>query len=52
MGNGNGGVIAFEKGAESLVDKGFGFGIEGGCCYLVSVCWSPGLESATGITFI
>lgn len=32
MGDGDGRVVAFEELAEGLVDEGFGFGVEGGCC--------------------
>ena len=32
MGDGDGRVVAFEEGAEGLVDEGFGLGVEGGGC--------------------
>lgn len=32
MSDGDGGVVAFEEGGEGLVDEGFGFGVQGGCC--------------------
>lgn len=35
MGDANGGVVAAEEGGEGLVDKGFGFGVKGRCCFSV-----------------
>lgn len=32
MGYGDGGIVAFEEGGEGLVNKSFGFGVQGGCC--------------------
>lgn len=34
VGDGDGCVVAFEELAERLVDEGFGFGVQGGCCWI------------------
>ena len=32
MGDGDGGVVAFEEGAQCLIDEGLRFCVQGGCC--------------------
>ena len=52
MGDGDGGVVAFEEGAEGLVDERFGFGVEGGRGCTLSVCRAEMKKGLMKITFV
>ena len=39
MSDGDGGVVAFEKRTEGLVNKGFRLGVKGGRCCIQSIRW-------------